>query len=318
MRWAEITASCSPESVDAVSYAFLESGCGGVTIQGDGPVNVCGSLPVTDELSGKLAALKNHLDRLPEFGLAGLLDGLTLRYAEEEDWANAWKQYFKPMKLGSRIVIKPSWEEYTAANDELILELDPGMAFGTGGHPTTQLCLLALEDHVKPGMKVADIGTGSGILSLAAARLGATDVVATDIDLIPRKVARENVTRNGLDETVRILEMDEFDAAAVERDLVVANIVANTIIELAPTIAPRVNPGGIFIASGIVDEHHDLVRDTLTAVGLEHIETKRDDIWVCLISRKNPNLEIDQEALKRSSDALPAILDLDNKMQSVP
>lgn len=318
MRWAEITASCSPESVDAVSYAFLDSGCGGVTIQGENPVFICGSLPVTDELSGKLAALKTHLARLPEFGLAGLLDGLTLRYAEEEDWANAWKQYFKPMKLGSRIVIKPSWEEYTAAANELILELDPGMAFGTGGHPTTQLCLLALEDHVKPGMKVADIGTGSGILSLAAARLGAIDVAATDIDLIPRKVARENVTRNGLEATVQILEMDEFDSVAVDRDLVVANIVANTIIELAQSIATRVKPGGIFIASGIVEEHHDLVRDTLNAVGLEHIETKRDDIWVCLISRKKPNYEVDRDALKRAADALPAILDLDKKMLSAP
>ncbi len=317
MRWAEITAACSPESVDAVSYAFLEAGCGGVTIQGERPVKVCGSLPVTDELSGKLDALKTHLDRLPEFGLAGLLDGLTLRYAEEEDWANAWKQYFKPMKLGNRIVIKPSWEEYTPTADEIVLELDPGMAFGTGGHPTTQLCLLALEDRIKPGMKVADIGTGSGILSLAAARLGAADVIATDIDLIPRKVARENVSRNSLENTVHILEMDDFDISANERDLVVANIVANTIIELASTIAPRIVPNGIFIASGIVEEHHDLVRDTLRAVGLEHLETKREDIWVCLISRKNPDLEYDMAVLQRSSDALPAILDLDNKMQGV-
>src|SRR5258708_3487020 len=154
MRWAEITAECPAESVDAVSYAFLAAGCGGVMLRGESPVQVQGSLPVSDELTGRLDGLRIHLARLPEVGLPPLLGGLTLRYAEDEDWANAWKQYFKPMRLGKRLVIKPSWEEYAPEADELILELDPGMAFGTGGHPTTQLCLFALEERVTPGMTV--------------------------------------------------------------------------------------------------------------------------------------------------------------------
>jgi ribosomal protein L11 methyltransferase len=159
------------------------------------------------------------------------------------------------------------------------------MAFGTGGHPTTQLCLRALEDHVTPGMTVADIGTGTGILAIAAANLGAATVYATDIDSLPRKIARANVARNGLQAIVQILEMEEFDTQARECDLIVANIVANTIIEIAPSAVPRLKPGGIFIACGIVEEHHDLVRDALHVAGLALQETLREDIWVCLITR---------------------------------
>ena len=311
MRWAEMTVSCAPEATDAVSYAFIQAGCGGVMLRGENPVSIQGSLPVTDELMGRIEGLRDHLERLPEFGLPALKEGLTLRYAEDEDWANAWKQYFKPLRLGKRMVIKPSWELFDPTGDDLVLELDPGMAFGTGGHPTTQLCLFALEERITPGMQVADIGTGSGILSLAAAKLGATTVYATDIDLLPRKIARENVLRNEMEETVHILEMDAFDATAKDCDLVVANIVANTIIELAASIAERVKPGGIFIASGVVEEHHDLVRDTLAAVGLSPLETKREDIWVCLVSRKQEDAQVDIEALKRAGKTLPPVVGTD-------
>src|SRR5579871_5831176 len=287
MRWAEMTVACAPEATDAVSYAFIQAGCGGVMLRGENPVTVQGSLPVTDELMARIEGLRDHLERLPEFGLPALKERLTLRYAEDEDWANAWKQYFTP------------------EGDDLVLELDPGMAFGTGGHPTTQLCLFALEERITSGMTVADIGTGSGILALAAAKLGAVTVYATDIDLLPRKIARENIARNGLEETVHILEMEAFDTEAQGCDLIVANIVANTIIELATTIAPRLKPGGIFIASGIVEEHHDLVRDTLSAIGLSPLETKREDIWVCLVSRKEANAMVDTEAVSRAAQTLP-------------
>src|SRR5205814_708758 len=148
---------------------------------------------VSDELTGRLDMLRTHLARLPEFGLSPLLSDMTLRYAEDEDWANAWKQYFKPQRVGRSLVIKPSWEVYAPEEGERVLELDPGMAFGTGGHPTTRLCLEALEEYVAPGTTAADIGTGSGILSLAAARLDACQVYATDIDALPRRIARENV-----------------------------------------------------------------------------------------------------------------------------
>lgn len=307
MRWAEMTVACAPEATDAVSYAFIQAGCGGVMIRGVDPVTIQGSLPVTDELMGRIEGLRDHLDRLEEFGLPRLVDRMTLKYSEDEDWATAWKKYFKPLHIGKRLVVKPGWEYYVPQEGELIVEIDPGMAFGTGGHPTTRLCMESLEERIKPGIRVADIGTGSGILSIAAARLGASEVLATDIDLLPRKIARENVARNELGETISILEMDEFDTAATNRDLVVANIVANTIVELAPSIAPRLVEGGIFIGSGIVEEHHDLVRDALASVGLVHLETKREDIWVCLVARKQTDATDSGEALRKAAAELPPI-----------
>ena len=232
---------------------------------------------------------------------------MTVRYAEDEDWANAWKQYFKPLRIGRKIVIKPSWEYFSPEPGDLILDLDPGMAFGTGGHPTTRLCLEALEDLVRTGMTVADIGTGSSILSLAAARLGASKVFATDIDLLPRKIARENVARNGLEEVIEVLEIDAFDVAAKCCDLIVANIVANTIVELAPTLPDRLKPGGFFIASGIVNNHADLVSGALRSVGLMPVETRSEDIWVCLVTRFEPDGATDGRALAQAARTLPAI-----------
>jgi ribosomal protein L11 methyltransferase len=307
MRWAEMTVECPPDSVEAVCYAYIEAGCGGVMMTGDDPVKVQGSLPVTDELMGRMEALRAHLERLPEFGLPGLRDGMTVRYAEDEDWATAWKKYFKPLRIGRRMVIKPSWEYYSPLPDDLILELDPGMAFGTGGHPTTRLCLEALEDYMRPGMQVADIGTGSGILSLGAARLGASHVHATDIDLLPRKIATENVARNGLDSVIEVMDLDAFDARARDCDVIVANIVANTIVEIAPTIPGRLKPGGYFVASGIVDNHHDLVSGALRSVGLMPVETRREDIWICLVTRLEPDAVPDPDTLARAARELPPI-----------
>lgn len=306
MRWAVISALCAPDAVDALCYALIEAGCPGTVMEGSDPVRVQGSLPVTDELQPKLEALRDHLNRLPEFGLPPLLDGLTLHYAEDDDWANAWKQYFKPMKVGRTLIIKPSWEDYVAQPDDRIIELDPGMAFGTGGHPTTRLCLEALEERVEPDTLVADLGTGSGILAIAAARLGARSVLATDIDLLPRKIARENVTLNRLDEIVSVLEMPDFDLQATDCDLIVSNIVANTIIQNAENVAGRVKPGGIYVACGIVEDHHDLVRDALKAAGFDLIETKREDIWVCLITRRTHALP-DTEAIEHLRNILPPL-----------
>ena len=306
MRWAEITISCDPVSAEAVSYALHDIGCGGAAIKPGVPLHIQGGLPVNDELVERLDTLTLHLNRLPEFGLPALLDKITLRYVEEEDWAQAWKKYFKPLKPGNRIVIKPSWEDYSPAIGESVIELDPGMAFGTGGHPTTRLCMIALEKFVLPGMIVADIGTGSGILSLTAARLGASKALATDIDSLPRKIARENVIRNDLQDVISILEMNEFEEMAVSCDIIVANIIANTIIELAPQIHARCKLGSLFIASGIVEEHESLVKAVLQSLGFDEVETLREDIWVCLIV-KCSSKPMNMHAYKQLAESLPPI-----------
>jgi ribosomal protein L11 methyltransferase len=287
MRWAEIIVEVPSESAEAVIGLFLEAGCHGVAERGSNPREIVGYLPASDTFTAALDDLEDKLARLPGFGLSAPTD-ITLKYAEEADWANEWKKYFKPVEIGSRLVIKPSWESYDADPSRVVVEIDPGQAFGTGGHPTTRLCLSALERYVRPGMVVADIGTGSGILSIAAARLGASLVHATDIDSLPRTVSRENVARNSLDETVKIHEMDDFDRLARDCDLVVANIIAMTVIELIPSIRERLKPGGLFIASGIVDDRLDDVLATLAANGFELLESLSEEIWRATISQAVP------------------------------
>jgi ribosomal protein L11 methyltransferase len=309
MKWAEITVECPPESADAICYALSQVGCGGAAIQGQSPVRVRGYLPVSDELTMRVDELRRRLFSLADAGLPPPLAELTLKTVEDEDWEHAWKQYFKPVRIGRRFIIKPSWEFYSPQTDDLVIELDPGMAFGTGGHPTTRLCLAALEDTVKSGDIVADIGTGSGILAIGAARLGAARVFATDIDALPCRIARENVERNRLFDTISVLEPPLFNAAAAGCDVVVANIVANTIVELAPTVAPRLKPGGLFIASGIVEEHAELVSDALKAAQLAPLEVRREEIWVCLIARRTDR-PIVSAGLAAAREALPPLQEL--------
>jgi ribosomal protein L11 methyltransferase len=290
MPWSELCVISPAESVEAVTAILLEIGCTGVAEQGVEPRRVTGFL-AEEDTSGAIASdLTERLARLPEFGLPGITS-VEVRPVQEADWANEWRKYFRPLEIGSRLVIKPTWERYEGDPHRAIVEIDPGQAFGTGGHGTTRLCLQALEEYVQPGMVVADIGTGSGILALAAARLGASVVYATDIDLLPRNVSRENVARNGLEEIVQVLEMDAFDAAARNCDLVVANIIAMTIIEITPSVRERLKPGGVYIASGIVDELLPGVLDAISAAGFRLIEIREDEVWRAVVAGRGERPE---------------------------
>jgi ribosomal protein L11 methyltransferase len=284
MRWAEIIVEAPADSSEAITALLFEIGCHGVAERGSENRSITGFLPVSDQLSSFLDPLEARLRQLPEFGLSAPTD-ITLKYVEDTDWANEWKKYFKPVEIGKRLVIKPSWETYDADPSRVVVEIDPGQAFGTGGHATTRLCLAALEKYVQPGMVVADIGTGSGILAIAAAKLGAEVVHATDIDMLPRKVSRENVEMNGLGDKVIVHEMDAFDAVARGCDLVVANIIAMTVVELTPSIRERLKPGGIFIASGIVDDRLPEVLAGLETSGFTLLETCEEDVWRATVAR---------------------------------
>lgn len=295
MRWTVITVPCHPEATEAVTCALLDAGCGGVVLLGENPIQIQGSIPATDEAGDKIHALYHHLQRLPEFGLPPIQGEITLHFANDEDWAEAWKKHFHTTRIGKRIVIQPSWEEYAPEPNDVVLNLDPGMAFGTGGHPTTRLCLQALEDYLLPGVVVADVGTGSGILAIASAKLGASLVHATDIDIVAREAALKNVAHNHLEERVHIEEMEEFESLARECDLIVANIVAQIVIDLVPSILPRLNSGGYFIASGIVEEYYERVKEACEALGLVHLETRKEDIWVCLVFKKPSEKETPSE-----------------------
>jgi ribosomal protein L11 methyltransferase len=234
--------------------------------------------PVDDRLGERLERLRDRLAAVlggaPEFGL---------RQVKEEDWAESWKAYYKPERFG-RIVIVPSWEQFEAAVDDIIIRLDPGMAFGTGGHPTTRLCLLALQELVKPGGSVLDLGTGSGILAVAAVKLGAGRVTASDIDPQAVRIAGENAARN--DVSIELHQGDLLKEGFDGRfDLVVANIIADVILKLIPDVEKVLAPDGIFLVSGIILERAPEVRQSFAVNGFRLVQETEDGHWVAIIAK---------------------------------
>ncbi len=212
----------------------------------------------------------------------------------EEDWATAWQHYYHPLRIGRRLVIKPRWEAWppedgslTAHCDDIVIELDPQMAFGTGTHPCTQLCLEATETLVATGDIVADVGCGSGILSIAAARLGAKQVVAVDNDPVAAEIAAQNVKHNGVGGQVRVVIAEGLSGIPEDFNLIVANINPATISSLARELASHLLPGGHLVASGIVVEQADDQTAALTRAGLVDIHTETRQDWICLIGRQS-------------------------------
>ena len=200
---------------------------------------------------------------------------------EQEDWETAWKAFYHAMTIGQRLAIVPSWEEYET--DRQIIRLDPGMAFGTGTHETTALCLDTLDGLVKGGERVLDIGTGSGILAIAALKLGAAEAEGVDIDPMCVRTAGENAALNGVNDRFKVLIGDLSDKASGKYDIILANIVANAILHLAPAVPPLMNENSVFIASGIIDERKDEVIQGLEKAGLSVDTVREDGGWVALI-----------------------------------
>ncbi len=230
-----------------------------------------------------LAALRARLAETKARGGAELGTlVLETRNVADEDWAENWKQYFKPFRVGKRLVVKPSWETYEAAPGDLVVEIDPGMAFGTGTHETTALCMELLEKYLDPGMRVMDVGTGSGILAVAAARLGAKDVLAVDIDPDAVKVAAENVRLNAVEGRVRVAQGDLVNGEVIPCDLAVANIVADAIILLCKPLTRHLTAGGPLICSGIIREREADVLAAAEAAGYAVTERRAKGEWVAL------------------------------------
>ncbi len=211
---------------------------------------------------------------------------ITSLEVHEEDWANEWKKYYKPLHIGSRFVIKPLWEEYEAKEGEIILHMDPGMAFGTGTHETTRMCLEAIDKYSSEKDRVFDIGTGSGILAIAAAKLGAREVIGVDLDIVAVASAKENVAHNQL-KNVQILKGNLLDVVEGKADLVVANIIAEVIKYITSDVKKVLKDKGIFIASGIIKEKEEFVKEELSLHGFIIKDVKREGEWVCIISEAN-------------------------------
>ena len=306
MKWREVAVTVSSEGEEAVADLFYELGCPGVSLEDPelllkymesgewdyhafGEVEITGTsvvkgyFPEDEELLGKLRQLevgiRELLERYPQWVVQS--KGLTLK---EEDWETAWKAYFKPIHIGKHFLIKPTWEQAELRPGDVVLELDPGMAFGTGTHPTTTLCLRTLEDIIKPGQTVFDLGTGSGILAIAAAKLGAK-VEAVDLDSVAIKVAQENVTLNQVNDRVRVSRGDLGTVLVGQADVVIANIIADVILMLLPDLKRILHQKGEFLASGIIDNRADEVEAALKETGFEVVERVEDSGWILFRSR---------------------------------
>jgi ribosomal protein L11 methyltransferase len=312
MKWLEVSVRCGREAVEAVADRLTDL-AGGVAIddpllfnqgkdRGDWDycdlepgdpnwVTIKAYLPAGADLEDKRLRLEEDLRRIRGLGLA-MIDTPRRHWVDEEEWADAWKQYFKPVKIGQRLVVVPSWEQYQLRNGDVPLCLDPGMAFGTGAHPTTALCLGWLGEICHDGSVVLDIGTGSGILAIAAAKLGATRVLALDTDAVAIRVAGENLEKNGVSDRVRLVRGDlttALDALGnwlAQPQVTVANIVADAIIDLAPQVFPLMGPRGFFLCSGIITERLGQVRDGLEQAGFQISGVREEGGWVAVLAQK--------------------------------
>ncbi|UJF35056.1 50S ribosomal protein L11 methyltransferase [Paenibacillus hexagrammi] len=323
MRWHEITVHTTEEAIEMISNFIHELGAGGVSIEESGTLNKerdtslgqWYELPLNDIPEGRavikgyfsqgidmeeiLEQLKASIEQLRDYDIDTGNPTYELREVDDEDWANAWKQYFKPIRVSDRLTIKPTWEEYTASPEELILELDPGMAFGTGTHATTALCLRTLEKVVKPGDDVIDVGTGSGILSIAAAKLGARHVLAVDLDPVAVSSATENTKLNQLENKITVRLSDLLGVIKAQEtetgsehgvklpvQVVVANILAEIILLFVNDVYEALEPGGYYVASGIITAKEADVEKALVAANFTIVEKNYDSDWVVITARK--------------------------------
>ena len=313
MDWMEYTVLTTTEASDLISQILMDAGSTGTMIEdkndvaanqrpegqwdiideaiaqriGD-DVKVTGYYEVDEKLRDRLMFIESELNRIKglELGMdLGKLETRTHSVAEE-DWTESWKKAFKPFRLGAHMLIKPSWETVETLPGDHVIEIDPGLAFGTGTHETTGMCVRLVEKYVKPGDTAIDIGTGTGILAIAAAHMGAKRVLATDLDAVAVRVARENVKINGFEGAIEMRCGDLLEVVDEQADVVIANIIADVIIGLAAPVKPYVADGGVFICSGIAVNRLEDVLAALNAAGYEVLDTLVEGEWAAIASRK--------------------------------
>lgn len=238
-----------------------------------------------EDIEEKVAQIEDHLLEIKSYVDIG--EGtITRSITKEEDWANNWKQYYKPFKVGNHIVIKPTWEEYDdLKDDDLLIEIDPGMAFGCGTHETTSMCILHLEHSVKTGDHVLDVGCGSGILSIVSAKLGAAKITAIDLDKTAVKISKENVALNQLENVINVFHGDLVSQVGYKSDIVVANIMADIVLILIDDINKVLKSNGLFITSGIILDRLTEIEDKLKATNFEIVEKTNLGEWVALTAK---------------------------------
>ncbi len=287
MEWLEVSVQVEAEVAEAVAEVFARYAPQGVAIdlgQDGQTVTVKAYLPVDEHLEERKRKVNEALGHLNH--IWPVIPEAKFTPIAERDWTAEWKESIPVLHIGQRIVIKPSWRDYTPAPGEVILEMDPGLAFGTGLHPTTQLCLRALETELQPGMRVLDMGTGTGILALAAAKLGAASILAVDNNQDAVVVTRRNARANKVSHLIRAV-YGSLDAVSGTYHLILANILAPVIIAMTKQgLTARLQRNGVLIASGILEEQTAEVRAALEQAGLQVTEQLQQGDWVALLARR--------------------------------
>lgn len=311
LKWVEICIHTSQQAVDPVSNILHEVGSSGVVIEDpevltrdytdrfgeiyelnpkDYPevgVYVKAYLPETSFLPETVEQIKESIGHLAEYEIDTRPNLVTVGEVSEEDWATSWKKYYKPVRITDTLVITPTWEEVPDLKDQdIVIELDPGMAFGTGTHPTTVLCLKALEGLIAPGDDVLDVGTGSGVLSIAAAKWGATKVLALDLDEVAVKSAESNIKLNNADDIVKVKQNDLVQSIYGPFQVIVANILAEIVVKLIEDAVRLLVLDGHLVLSGIIQKKQGMVEEALANSHLTIIDVKQEDDWVAIIAQK--------------------------------
>lgn len=309
MQWIETRITTSNQAVDVVADFARTIGANGVEIiykkdavrlpdniqqsdssevlpDNDKHVVVRAHFPYTYKPKDIKAQLIKKIQNAAAYLDVGNID-IATTVVDDEDWANTWKRYYKPFNITKNIRIKPSWEEFHKkdADGKIIIEMDPGMAFGTGTHETTIMCARLIERHIKLGYNVIDIGCGSGILSIVAAKLGAHSVQAVDIDEVAVKVANENIRQNNVADKVHCTAGTIDDLEIIKTDMIFANIIADVIIDLCDRAKSRLKPGAVFIASGIIKQRTKEVLDKFRQNGFSDVEQYDMGEWVAIVFR---------------------------------
>lgn len=311
MKWSEISVHTTQEAIEAVANILHEAGASGVVIEdpndltrdwgdqfgeiyeldpADFPeegVLVKAYLPVNSFLGETVESIKEAINNLLLFDIDLGHGTVSLTEVNEEEWATAWKKHYHPVRITNRIVITPTWVDYQPeTEDELIIELDPGMAFGTGTHPTTVMCIQAIEKYMTHGAQVIDVGTGTGVLSIAAAKLGANHIQSLDLDEQAVKIAKLNAKLNKVGDVIETKQNNLLYGITGSVDLVVANILAEVIVRFVDDAYAVLQEQGHFIVSGIIQAKEAMVRVGLEQAGFTVIDQYQIEDWVALIAKK--------------------------------
>ena len=290
MKWVQISIETSKEAEDALSNLLMEMGSGGAQIDDDrlnsNKVTVTAYFPPDDTVGERISKISKLLRDMRELNINVGMGRISIKNLDELDWSERWKEFFKPLPIGERILVYPSWESVSDfPSRDILVKIDPGMAFGTGGHSTTLLALELLESVLQGGEKVADVGTGSGILSIAAVKLGARKVTAIDVDARAAAVARENLKKNGVSSKVHVICGDLLSIIDDRYDIIVSNIYTKVILSMIPDFKHYLKGDGRLILSGILTRELPEIENGLQNSNFMVMGTRSHEEWVAVLTK---------------------------------